>query len=96
MAMVDAATNHPLLQCKNPTLTDDSGSACFGDGSGSSFLNVAFMSAADGYWSSTTYSYSGGLLPNGTKAGTMPLSYGFVLTYFSKSFPQRAWPVRHR
>src|SRR5262249_19336103 len=50
MAMVDAAKNHPRLQCTNPTLTDDRGSACFGDGSGSSFSNLA----SDGYWSSTT------------------------------------------
>jgi hypothetical protein len=90
-AMVDAAKNHPLLHCANPALTDDSGSACFGDGSGSSFLNVAL----DGYWSSTTYAQSGGLLPDGTKAGTLPLSNGFLLTFFSKGCcPQPVWPVR--
>jgi hypothetical protein len=90
-AMVDAAKNHPLLRCTNPALTDDSGSACFGDGSGSSFVNVA----SNGYWSSTTYALSGGLLPDGTKAGTMPLSNGFLLSFFSKGCcPQPVWPVR--
>jgi hypothetical protein len=91
MAMVDAAKNHPLLHCTNPALTDDSGSACFDGGGGSSFVNVAL----DGYWSSTTSSQSGGLLPDGTKAGTIPLSIGFVLSFFDKSCcPQGVWPVR--
>src|ERR1700732_639272 len=76
-AMGGAAKNHPLLQCTNPALTDDSGAACFGSGGGSSFLNVAL----DGYWSSTTNSQSIGLLPDGTKAGTMPLSNGFLESF---------------
>ena len=78
-------------QRTNPALTDDSGAACFGSGGGSSFLNVAL----DGYWSSTTNSQSIGLLPDGTKAGTIPLSIGFVLSFFDKSCcPQSVWPVR--
>jgi len=93
LAMVDAARNHPLLHCTNPTLTDDRGSACFGDGSGSSFSNVV----SGGYWSSTTNSQSGGLLPDGSKAGQMSLSDGFLASYFDKSCcPQRVWPVRVR
>jgi hypothetical protein len=91
-AAVDAAKNHPQLRCTNPTLTDDSGSRCFGDGTGSSFTNVT----SDGYWSSTTNSQSDGLLPDGTKAGTMPLSNGFLLSFFDKRTPQRVWPVRAR
>jgi hypothetical protein len=90
MAMVDAAKNHLLLQCTNPALTDDSGSVCFGDGSGSSFSNLARF-----YWSSTTNSQSSGLLPDATKAGVIDLSPGLVLTYSDKSCcPQQAWPVR--
>ena len=93
LAMVDAAKNHPQLQCTNPALTDDSGSRCFGDGSGSSFSNVV----SGGYWSSTTNSQSGGLLPDGSKAGQMSLSDGFLASYFDKSCcPQRVWPVRVR
>jgi len=92
LAMVDAARNHPQLQCRNPALTDDSGSNCFGDGSRSSFMNVTF----DGYWSSTTNSQSSGLRPDGTKAGTMPLSAGFLLSFFSKNVAQPVWPVRTR
>jgi hypothetical protein len=93
MAMVDAAKNHPLLRCANPALTDDTGSACFGDGSGSSFLNVT----SGGYWSSTTNSQSTGLLPNGTKAGQMFLANGFLASYFDKACcPQQVWPVRLR
>ena len=92
LAMVDAARNHPQLRCRNPALTDDSGSNCFGDGSGSSFMNVTFI----GYWSSTTHSQSIGLPPDGTKAGTMPLSEGFLLSFFSKSVAQPVWPVRAR
>jgi hypothetical protein len=92
-AMVDAAKNHPQLQCTNPTLTDDSGSRCFGDGTASSFLNVT----SDQYWSSTSNSQSIGLLPDGSKAGTIPLSNGFLLSYFDKSCcPQRVWAVRAR
>jgi len=91
--MVDAAKNHPQLQCTNPALTDDSGSACFGNGSGSSFSNVV----STGYWSSTTNSQSGGLPPDGMKAGTMGLSNGFLLSYFDKSCcPQLVWPLRAR
>jgi len=92
LATVRDARDHPQLKCRNPALTDDSGSNCFGDGSGSSIMNVAF----DGYWSSTTNSQSVGLLPDGTKAGTVPLSAGLVLSYFSKSVAQRVWPVRAR
>ena len=93
MAMVDAAKNHPQLHCTNPTLTNDSGSNCFADGSDSSFTNVT----SDGYWSSTTNSQSGGLLPDGSKAGTIPLSNGLLLSFFDKSCcPQRVWPVRPR
>lgn len=92
MAMVDAAKNHPLLQCTNPTLTDDRGSACFGDGSGSSFANVV---PDGGYWSSTTDSQSVGLRPDGSKAGQMSLSNGVLASFFDKSCcPQRVWPVR--
>lgn len=91
--MVDAARNHPQLQCRSPTLTDDSGARCFGDGTGSSFSNVILS----GYWSSTTNSQSSGLLPDGSKAGTIPLSEGLVLTYFDKGCcPQGVWPVRAR
>jgi hypothetical protein len=90
-AMVDAAANHPLLRCTNPTLTDDSGSACFGSGGGSSFANVTVA----GYWSSTTNSQSVGLLPSGVSAGQMNLANGFLASLFHKSCcPQRAWPVR--
>ena len=92
-AMVDAAKNHPQLLCSTPALTDDSGSRCFGDGTRSSFMNVT----SEQYWSNTSNSQSFGLLPNGTKAGTMPLSDGFLLSYFDKSCcPQRVWPVRAR
>jgi Protein of unknown function (DUF1566) len=92
-ATVDAAKNHPLLQCTNPALTDDSGSACFGSGGASSFFNVAL----DGYWSSTTNSQSSGLLPDGSKAGTIPLSNGVLESFFDKSCcPQGVWPVRVR
>jgi hypothetical protein len=91
MAMVDAARNHPLLQCTNPALTDDSGSVCFGDGSGSSFSNVT----SGGYWTGTTHAQSGGLLPDATKAGQIFLGNGVVVTFFDKSCcPQLAWPVR--
>jgi hypothetical protein len=91
--MVDAAKNHPLLRCTNPALTDDTGSACFGDGSGSSFLNVT----PSGYWSGTTNSQSTGLLPDGTKAGQMFLGNGFLASFFDKSCcPQQVWPVRVR
>jgi hypothetical protein len=94
MAMVDAAKNHPLLQCTNPALTDDSGSACFGDGSGSSFANVG---AGGAFWSSTTNSQSSGVLPTGSAAGVMVLSNGFLLSLFDKSCcPQLVWPVRSR
>jgi hypothetical protein len=93
-ATVDAATNHPLLLCRNPALTSDSGSTCFGDGSGSSFLNVV---PNGNYWSSSTNFQSGGLLPDGTKAGVIALSDGFLLSYFDKSCcPQPVWPVRAR
>jgi hypothetical protein len=93
MAMVDAAKNHPLLQCTNPALTDDSGSVCFGDGSGSSFANVT----SGGFWTSTTHSQSGGLLPDATKAGQIFLGNGIVATFFDKSCcPQLVWPVRAR
>ena len=89
--MVDAAANHPMLRCTNPTLTDDSGSVCFGSGGGSSFVNVT----SAGYWSSTTNSQSGGLLPSGISAGNMSLANGFLASLFHKSCcPQRAWPVR--
>jgi len=95
-AMVDAAKNHPSLQCTHPALTDDTGSTCFGSGSGSSFSNVV-SGLGDGYWSSTTNSQSIGLPPNGTKAGTMNLFQGSLLSYFTKSCcPQRVWPVRVR
>jgi hypothetical protein len=93
MAMVDAARNHPQLRCTNPALTDDSGSVCFGDGSGSSFVNV---SSTGSYWSSTTNSQSGGLLPDGTKAGSMTLSDGFLASFVSKLVPEHVWPVRAR
>ena len=42
--MVDAAANHPMLRCTNPTLTDDSASVCFGSGGGSSFANYVTSS----------------------------------------------------
>jgi hypothetical protein len=90
-ATVATARNHPLLLCTSPALTDDSGAACFGTGSGSSFTNVAL----DGYWSSTTSSQAAGLLPDGTKAGTLTLANGLLLSFFDKSCcPQRVWPVR--
>ena len=93
MAMVAVARNHPLLLCTSPALTDDSGALCFGNGSTSSFTNVA----PDGYWSSTTSSQSSGLLPDGTKAGTMNLLNGFLASFFDKSCcPQRVWPVRRQ
>jgi hypothetical protein len=92
-AAIDAARNHPLLQCRSPTLTNDSGAACFGDGSTSSFLNVT----SEGYWSSTTYSGSVGLLPDGSKAGVAALAQGVVQSFFDKSCcPQLVWPVRAR
>lgn len=91
MTMVAVARNHPLLQCTNPALTDDSGAVCFGSGVGSSFANVA----PAGYWSSTTSSQTSGLLPDGTKAGTMNLLSGFLASFFDKSCcPQGVWPVR--
>jgi hypothetical protein len=94
--MVDVARNHPSLRCAHPALTDDSGSTCFGSGSGSSFSNVA-SALGDGYWSSTTNFQSAGLPPNGTKAGEMSLSDGFLASFFDKSCcPQRVWPVRVR
>jgi hypothetical protein len=40
VAMTAAAVLHPELRCTNPSLTDDSGSKCFGSGEGSSFRNV--------------------------------------------------------
>jgi Protein of unknown function (DUF1566) len=93
VATVDAAKNHALLQCTNPALTADNCSTCFGSGSGSSFSNVV----SAGYWSSTTNSQSSALLPDGTKAGVMDLSSGFLLSLFDKSCcPQRVWPVRVR
>jgi hypothetical protein len=94
IATVDAARNHPLLACGVPALTNDEGSACFRDGSGSSFLNVV---PNGGYWSSTTYARSGGLLPDGSKAGVMPISNGFLLSFVDKGCcPVRVWPVRAR
>jgi hypothetical protein len=95
IAMVDAAKNHPQLRCTNPALTDDSGSTCFGNGSGSSFSNVA-SELGDDYWSSTTNSQSTGLLPDGTKAGIMALANGFAASFVSKSALLRVWPVRVR
>jgi len=90
-ATVATARSHPLLLCTNPALTDDTGAACFGTGGGSSFRNVSI----DGYWSSTTSSQAAGLLPDGTKAGTLSLSNGLLLSFFDKSCcPQRVWPVR--
>jgi hypothetical protein len=91
MAMVAVAKNHPLLLCTNPALTDDSGAVCFNSGNTSSFTNVA----SGGFWSSTTSSQSSGLLPDGSKAGTMNLLDGFLASFFDKSCcPQRVWPVR--
>jgi hypothetical protein len=93
MAMVAVARTHPVLQCTDPALTDDSGAICFGTGAGSSFLNVK----PEGYWSRTTNSQTSGLLPDGTKAGTMNLLNGFLASFFDKSCcPQHVWPVRVR
>jgi hypothetical protein len=95
-ATVDAARNHPLLSCRDPVLTNDDGSACFWDGSGSSFSNV-LPTGGLGFWSSTTHSQSVFARPDGRKAGVMPLSDGFLLTFFDKGCcPQRVWPVRAR
>jgi uncharacterized protein DUF1566 len=90
-AMVDVARNHPSLQCRNPALTDDSGSRCFGSGSGSSFSNVVLD-----YWSSTTNFQTGGLPPNGQTAGAVDLRSGTVDTFVFKMAPGPVWPVRVR
>lgn len=96
-ATVDAARDHPRLSCRNPALTNDNGSACFGDGSGSSFSNVLPEAPGGGFWSSTTYTLSVGLPPDGRKAGVMSLSEGLLLSFFEKGCcPQRVWPVRVR
>jgi hypothetical protein len=92
-AMVDAAKNHPNLHCTSPALTDDSGSVCFGSGSGSSFSNV---SSRGDYWSSSTSIQSSGLTPDGTKAGAMSISEGFLQSFFAKRATAQAWPVRVR
>jgi uncharacterized protein DUF1566 len=92
-AMVDAARNHPNLHCTSPALTDDSGSACFGNGSSSSFSNV---SRRGDYWSSSTNTQSSGLTPDGTRAGTMDLNDGFLAGFVAKLAIVQAWPVRVR
>jgi hypothetical protein len=82
------------LDCTQPALTTDDGTRCYGDGSTSSFLDVA---VSGGYWSSTTYASPFGIPPDATKAGTMALGDGVLLSFFDKACcPQLVWPVRVR
>jgi hypothetical protein len=92
---VDVARNHPNLQCRNPALTADSGSTCFGSGSGSSFSNVT-SGQYDIFWSSTTNFQTVGIPPVAQTAGVMALSDGTVGTFYQKTVPQQVWPVRVR
>jgi hypothetical protein len=67
-----------------PSLTNDSGTACYGAGAGSSFAAVA---ASDGYWSSTTNEVVPG------NAWYAYFRYGELLLG-DKTGSIRVWPVR--
>jgi hypothetical protein len=66
-----------------PSLTNEAGTACYGDGSTSSFAGVASVV----FWSSSTFED----LPDG--AWFANLINGFVSS-FGKDSPLRVWPVR--
>jgi len=69
----------------SPSLTNDAGTACYGDGATSSFAGVA---AASGfYWSSTTYEVG----PLGAWVAALG---GSVVALAVKSNDLRVWPVR--
>jgi hypothetical protein len=91
---VDVARNHPNLLCRNPALTDDSGSRCFGSGSGSSFSNVT--SAQYVFWSSTTNFQTIGIPPVAQTAGVVLLGDGTVQSFYMKIARFQVWPVRVR
>jgi hypothetical protein len=70
-----------------PSLTDDAGTACYGNGGGSSFANVAGDQIA--YWSSTAYE----TLPY--DAWTASLDVGALYIAGLKGDPNfHVWPVR--
>lgn len=67
-----------------PSLTNDAGTACYGNGSGSSFAGVAFII----YWSSS----SGETFPN--NAWIVRFVLGDVVNSSKEFFSHRVWPVR--
>ena len=73
------------LGCTNPALTNDAGTGCFGDGTGSSFIGVA---SANGYWSSS----SPGNVPS---AAWVAYLFGSSLNPTAKDDTTLlVWPVR--
>jgi Protein of unknown function (DUF1566) len=72
------------LGCTNPKLTNDAGTACFGDGTGSSFTGVA--SAV--YWSSS----SAGDLPSTLWAAFLTIGGPNLISKDDATL--RVWPVR--
>lgn len=69
----------------NPSLTNDAGTACYGDGAGSSFAGLALVGRV--YWSSSTYE------PSPWAAVVADLESGVITTGY-KSDTLRVWPVR--
>ena len=73
------------LGCANPSLTNDAGTGCFGDGTGSSFIGVV---SAGVYWSSS----SAGNFPSVAWAAFLN---GYVFNQIAKDDTTlRVWPVR--
>jgi hypothetical protein len=66
-----------------PSLTNNAGTACYGDGLTSSFAGVA----SDYYWSSASSE------TDPSRAWSAYLFYGDVFN-FGKGFTVRVWPVR--
>lgn len=68
-----------------PSLTNDAGTACYGNGAGSSFVGVQ----SHNYWSSTSNRF------DSQGAWSSTLSSGMVLAYV-KGIMFKVWPVRSR
>ena len=90
-ATVAKATTLRCTFTQSPSVTDDAGTACFGNGAGSSRVGVT----ANGYWSSTLGEVHKLLtiFPTVPVASFADLYHGDVITIESQ-LPFGVWPVR--
>ena len=90
-ATIATATALRCTFTKSPSLTNDAGTACYGDGAGSSRVGLT----SNGYWSSTLGEIHRLLtiFPNVPVASFANLYHGDVITIESQ-LPFGVWPVR--